>query len=74
VSDREAFLVRTQLMHLFRGFAQLDPELPEDLAPLSGPRRRAVEIFEALYTGLAAASQRHFDGVTAPGRAPAAVT
>ena len=60
-------------MHLFRGFAQLDPELPEDLAPLSAPRTRAAEIFEALYTGLAAASQRHFDAVTAAGHAPAAV-
>jgi phenylacetic acid degradation operon negative regulatory protein len=73
LSDREAFLVRTRLMHLFRGFAQLDPELPEDLAPLAAPRTRAAEIFEALYTGLAASSQRHFDAVTAAGRAPAAV-
>ena len=72
VSDREAFLVRTRLMHTFRAFAQLDPELPEELAPLSGPRTRAAEIFEALYTGLAPASQRHFDSVTAVGRAPAA--
>ncbi|HTP19210.1 MAG TPA: PaaX family transcriptional regulator C-terminal domain-containing protein [Solirubrobacteraceae bacterium] len=71
ISDREAFLVRTRLMHMFRGFAQLDPELPEELAALSGPRTRAAEIFEALYTGLAAASQRHFDAVTAAGRAPA---
>jgi phenylacetic acid degradation operon negative regulatory protein len=72
ISDREAFVVRTRLMHLFRGFAQLDPELPEDLAPLAGPRTRAAEIFEALYTGLAAPSQRHFDTVTLAGRAPAA--
>ena len=70
MSDREAFLVRTRLMHLFRGFAQLDPELPDELAPLSGPRMRAADIFEALYTGLAAPSQRHFDAVTAAGRAP----
>ena len=74
MSDREAFVVRTRLMHLFRGFAQLDPELPEELAPLSGPRTRAAEIFDALYTGLAAASQRHFDAVTAVGRAPATVS
>ena len=72
VSDREAFLVRTRLVHLFRGFAQLDPELPQDLAPLSGPRTRAAEIFESLYTGLAAASQRHFDAVTVR-RAPSVV-
>jgi phenylacetic acid degradation operon negative regulatory protein len=64
VSDREAFLVRTRLMHTFRAFAQLDPELPDELAPLSGPRMRAADIFEALYTRLAPASQRHFDSVT----------
>ena len=73
MSDREAFLVRTRLMHLFRAFAQLDPELPEEYSPLSGPRTRAAEIFEALYTVLAAPSQRHFDAVTAIGRAPAGV-
>jgi phenylacetic acid degradation operon negative regulatory protein len=64
MGDREAFHVRTKVMHMFRGFAQLDPELPEELAPLSGPRTRAADTFEALYTGLAAASQRHFDAVT----------
>ena len=65
LSDREAFLVRTRLMHLFRGFAQLDPELPDELQALGGARTRAADIFEALYTGLAAPSQRHFDAVTA---------
>lgn len=63
LGDREAFLVRTRLMHAFRAFAQLDPELPEDLAPLSVPRSRATEIFDALYAELAPGSQRHFDAV-----------
>ncbi len=63
LGDRDAFLVRTRLMHAFRAFAQLDPELPDELAPLSHSRARAVEIFDALYDGLAAASQRHFDAV-----------
>jgi phenylacetic acid degradation operon negative regulatory protein len=73
LSDREAFVIRTRLMHQFRAFAQVDPELPEDLAPLSGARTRAADVFEALYRRLAAASQRHFDAVTtvAPGPAPA---
>jgi len=71
VSDRDAFLVRTRLMHMFRGFAQLDPELPDELAPLSGPRSRAADIFETLYAELAAPSQRHFDAVTSVGRARA---
>lgn len=63
LADREAFLVRTRMTHVFRAFAQLDPELPDELAPLSGPRGRAAEVFETLYTSLAASSQRHFDAV-----------
>jgi phenylacetic acid degradation operon negative regulatory protein len=66
VTDREAFHVRTRMTHVFRGFAQLDPELPDELAPLSVPRMRAAEIFEALYTSLASSSQRHFDAVAPP--------
>jgi phenylacetic acid degradation operon negative regulatory protein len=65
VGDQEAFVVRTRLVHLFREFPVLDPELPTALAPrVEGPRRRAAEIFHALYEGLAQASQRHFDDVT----------
>jgi len=64
LADREAFEVRTRMTHEFRAFAQLDPELPEELAALSGARTRAAEVFDALYTGLAPASQRHFDAVT----------
>ena len=63
--DAEAFRVRTRLMHLFRGFPFLDPELPEELAPLCGSRARAVATFHELYEGLAEPSQRHFDAVTA---------
>lgn len=64
LGDRDAFMVRTRLTHAFRAFAQLDPELPDELSALSGARTRAAEIFDALYTGLAAPSQRHFDAVT----------
>ena len=64
-SDRDAFFVRTRLVHQFRGFPLIDPELPEELAPVSGPRSRAAAVFHELYAGLADASQRHFDAVTA---------
>lgn len=74
LGDRDSFMVRTRLMHTFRAFAQLDPELPDELAALSGERTRAAEIFDALYTGLAAPSQRHFDAVTAPAAQAAAST
>jgi phenylacetic acid degradation operon negative regulatory protein len=72
LGDREAFLVRTRLMHTFRSFAQLDPELPDELAPLSRARARAVEIFDALYSSLAPASQRHFDAVAGSSPTPVA--
>jgi phenylacetic acid degradation operon negative regulatory protein len=64
-------MVRTRLVHLFREFPVLDPELQEELAPLGYARGRAVEIFHALYEGLAEPSQRHFEAVvTAPGSTP----
>jgi phenylacetic acid degradation operon negative regulatory protein len=65
LSDADAFLVRTRLVHLFRAFPTLDPELPEELAPMSRSRAPAVQTFHALYDGLAEASQRHFECVTA---------
>src|SRR5690349_10594285 len=33
LADRDAFIVRTRMTHVFRAFAQLDPELPDELAP-----------------------------------------
>lgn len=64
LSDREAFITRTRLIHLFRGFPFLDPELPDELAPIGRARRKAVSTFHTLYEGLAEPSQRHFDAVT----------
>ena len=64
LSDQQAFIVRARVIHLFRGFPFLDPELPEELAPVSRARERAVSVFHTLYEGLADQSQRHFDAVT----------
>ena len=66
VSDANAFLVRTRMVHLFRGFPGVDPELPEELAPLSEVRGRAVQLFHSLFEALAESSQRHFDAAMAP--------
>jgi phenylacetic acid degradation operon negative regulatory protein len=65
LTDRDAFLTRTRLVHQFRGFPVMDPELPEAVAPVSGPRERAAATFHELYEGLAPASRRHFDAITA---------
>jgi phenylacetic acid degradation operon negative regulatory protein len=64
LDDREAFLLRTRLVHAFRGFAALDPELPDDLMRAPRHRARAVSLFHKLYDRLAPAAQRHFDAVT----------
>lgn len=64
LSDREAFLTRTRLVHQFRGFPVIDPELPERLAPVAEPRARAASVFHELYAVLADPSQRHFESVT----------
>jgi phenylacetic acid degradation operon negative regulatory protein len=63
--DREAFLVRTRLVHVFRRFAALDPELPDDLMHAPRHRADAVALFHRLYGALGPSSQRHFDEVTA---------
>jgi phenylacetic acid degradation operon negative regulatory protein len=61
MSPLEAFVVRTRIVHDFRGFPRIDPELPESL--LSAPLRRgeAVELFHAVYGALEARAQEHFD-------------
>ncbi len=71
VPEAEAFLVRTRLVHLFRAFPTLDPELPESLAPLGRARGRAVELFHEVFDGLAEPSQRHFDAAMVAGAAAA---
>jgi phenylacetic acid degradation operon negative regulatory protein len=61
LSDAEAFSVRTRLVHTFRVFPSLDPELPGELIPAPGRRAAAITLFHDLYTALAPAAQRHFD-------------
>ena len=65
LDDREAFLVRTRLVHAFRQFPSLDPGLPDALVPTDGHRAGAVALFHDLYGALAEPAQRHFDEATA---------
>ncbi|MEC3980756.1 PaaX family transcriptional regulator [Amycolatopsis sp. H20-H5] len=60
--DGIAFALRTRLVHTFRAFPSLDPELPGGLIPPG--RANAVDLFHRLYAALAPAAQRHFDEVT----------
>jgi phenylacetic acid degradation operon negative regulatory protein len=62
--EHDAFRLRTRLVHVFRRFPALDPELPDELIHAPAHRADAVALFDRLYTALAPTAQRHFDAVT----------
>lgn len=62
--DRPALLLRTRLVHTFREFPFLDPELPEDLVAPPACRAEAVRLFDHLYPTLADGARRYFEEVT----------
>lgn len=64
LDDRHALVLRIRLVHLFRQFPSLDPELPIDLVDPPAGRSDAVELFHTLYPALAEPAGRHFDEVT----------
>ena len=64
MDEREAFLLRTRLVHVFRRFPALDPELPDELMHAPAHRADAVALFHRVYAALAPSAQRHFDAVT----------
>ncbi len=64
--DRAAMILRTRLVHLFRQFPSLDPELPADVAAPPPARAGAVALFHDLYPALAEPAGRHFIEVTSP--------
>jgi len=63
LSDREAFVVRTRMMHAFRSFPSIDPELPDSVASGQDLRREVVQTFDAVYTALAEPAEAHFSAV-----------
>ncbi len=63
-TDADAFSALTRVVHTYRKFPTLDPELPEDLVPAPRQRSRAVTLFHDLHAALVPAAQRHFDEVT----------
>ena len=58
-----AFAAQTALVHAWRRFPFIDPDLPDDLLPDDWPRRRAHALFEACHSSWAPAAQRHFDAL-----------
>ena len=65
ISDGEAFLIRTRLIHVYRDFLVLDPGVEDAMMPDPGARVAAVEVFNRVYDALEAPAQRHFDRVDA---------
>jgi phenylacetic acid degradation operon negative regulatory protein len=54
------FRAQTQLVHEWRKFPFLDPELPDDMLPPGWPRRRAHDLFQERHRQWHAAAQEHF--------------
>ena len=61
-----AFAAQTALVHAWRRFPFIDPDLPDDLLPRDWPRRRAYELFRERHEQWAPAAQAHFDSLAAP--------
>ena len=60
-SAEATFATQTAIVHAWRRFPFIDPDLPDDLLPRDWPRRRAYELFRERHERWAPAAQRHFD-------------
>jgi phenylacetic acid degradation operon negative regulatory protein len=60
LSPAESFRSRTLLLHRFRGFPFMDPELPREIDGLRDLRARAVECFDHVYAALEARATEYF--------------
>jgi phenylacetic acid degradation operon negative regulatory protein len=61
LSEEDAFLVRTLLIHNVRRLLLRDPQLPEGLLPSTWPGSRARHVCRDLYRKLLPLSERHLD-------------
>ena len=73
LSEREAFFVRTSVVHAFRRFPAVDPDLPEELMVRKVPRQEAATIFHEVYDGLEPPAQDYFDAHVLQRDAPTAI-
>jgi phenylacetic acid degradation operon negative regulatory protein len=65
-SDRDAFVVRSRLVHEWRKFLFRDPGLPDELLPDDWPGRDAAAFFDAQATRLLPAAGRYVDACLQP--------
>ena len=71
-SPQRCFRIQTLLVHAWRKFPFLDPDLPAELLAASWPRRRAHELFARQHDTLAAPARAFFDELEAGRSAEAA--
>jgi phenylacetic acid degradation operon negative regulatory protein len=66
LSSAEAFRTRTLLLHRFRAFPSVDPELPAAVDRLRELRGQAVACFEAVYEALEPPATKYFWATVRP--------
>jgi phenylacetic acid degradation operon negative regulatory protein len=62
-SPEACFRAQTEIVHEWRRFPFLDPDLPEDLLARKWPRRRAHELFVERHERWALGAQEYFDKI-----------
>jgi phenylacetic acid degradation operon negative regulatory protein len=60
-SPQASFRMQTLLVHAWRRFPFLDPDLPPALLPTRWPRRRAHDLFVARHAGWSSAARLYFE-------------
>jgi phenylacetic acid degradation operon negative regulatory protein len=66
-SPEAFFRMQTLLMHAWRKFPFLDPDLPPELLPSRWPRKRAHDLFVARHGGWSVAARAYFEQLEAGG-------
>ncbi len=61
LADNEAFVMRVRLVHEYRKFLNIDPDLPMDLLPSPWIGHQAANLFTQLHNALTPAADRFFD-------------
>jgi phenylacetic acid degradation operon negative regulatory protein len=65
------FRAQTELVHAWRKFPFLDPDLPESVLPRGWPRRRAHDVFQERHGAWHAMAQDYFSSLEEVTRAAA---
>ena len=71
-SAEAMFRAQTQLVHEWRRFPFLDPDLPAGMLPARWPRKRAHDLFGERHAQWHSAAQEYFGALEAAGQRPAA--